>query len=586
MPPSSHTSAARTRHLTIIAQDPSVVDRHGRIIRAQAAVPAEDLADGPWGHRFQVIDFDASTNALLRPLAARAYAQAGDGSFPDPFADVDDAAMLASPEFHAQNVYAIAMRTLSRFEQALGRRVSWGVQSHQIKLVPHAFADANAFYAPKDQAIVFGYCPTAIGDGTVFACLSHDVVAHETTHALVDGLRHSFLLPSSPDQAAFHEGFADIVAILSVFSLREVVEGILDSPRAGMGRLNGRVGQRLIDRKQISAAALKRSALLGLADQMGAELSGVRGSALRQSASLKPRKGILDEDEFLEPHRRGEVLVAAVLNAFVDVWAKRIDSLRQYGSRMNVLRVAEEGCAAADYLLTMAIRALDYAPPVHLGFSDFLSAMLTADYEIRPDDGIYEFRRLLHYHFASFGIAPASIGLNAAPGLWTPVDNSALSFERSHFESMQRDPDEMFAFVWENRDVLHFFDGAYTKVRSVRPCLRVAPDGFPLRETVAEVSQRIDLSAGELGEFGIRKPLDMADATPITLNGGSTLVFDEYGRLKYEIHNLVSDAVRQGARIQYLWDSAFFEDSSDLRRPFAALHRRRSTSAAITREGW
>ncbi len=37
----------------------------------------------------------------------------------------------------------------------------------------------------------------------------------------VGGILDVFMGPSLPDQAAFHEGFADVVALLSVFSLRE-----------------------------------------------------------------------------------------------------------------------------------------------------------------------------------------------------------------------------------------------------------------------------------------------------------------------------------------------------------------------------
>ena len=208
---------ARTRKLTIVAQDPAVTGTDGNILTADVDVPAEELARGPWGHRVHVIDYDGSTRTLYKPLE---YAADRDGVPKDRFRKPSQTTILGDPQFHAQNVYAIVMRTLARFEFALGRRVSWGFRGHQLNVAPHAFADANAFYTERDQALLFGYFPGR--RGTVFACLSHDVVAHETTHALVDGLRERFTDPSSPDQAAFHEGFADVVALLSLFSLRDV----------------------------------------------------------------------------------------------------------------------------------------------------------------------------------------------------------------------------------------------------------------------------------------------------------------------------------------------------------------------------
>ena len=41
-------------------------------------------------------------------------------------------------------------------------------------------------------------------------------------------MRERYTDPSSPEQAAFHEGFADLVALLSVFSLPGIVETIID----------------------------------------------------------------------------------------------------------------------------------------------------------------------------------------------------------------------------------------------------------------------------------------------------------------------------------------------------------------------
>ena len=210
-----------TRKLTIIAQDPSV-KVNGKILRTEVEIPAEELQPGPWGYRVQVVDYDSSTETLYKALEYPPL----DGANGDPFKRASDARLLSDPNFHAQNAYAIVMRILARFEFALGRRVSWNLYGHQIKVAPHAFAEANAFYSENDEALMFGYFPGR--NGMVYTCLSHDIVAHETTHALLDGLRDRYTDPSSPEQAGFHEGFADIVALLSVFSLPKVVETLID----------------------------------------------------------------------------------------------------------------------------------------------------------------------------------------------------------------------------------------------------------------------------------------------------------------------------------------------------------------------
>ena len=167
----------------------------------------------------------------------------------------------AMPSWSAINVYAIVMRTLARFEFALGRRVAWGSDGHQIHIAPHAFAEANAFYSREDRGLFFGYFASKRGK-PVFTCLAHDVIAHETTHAIPDGLRSRYLEPSSPDQAAFHEGFADVVALLSVFSLPDVVGSLLD----------GSGNEKLISDTGLNGGALKTSILFGLADEMGEEI--------------------------------------------------------------------------------------------------------------------------------------------------------------------------------------------------------------------------------------------------------------------------------------------------------------------------
>ena len=42
----------------------------------------------------------------------------------------------------------------------------------------------------------------------MFTCLSHDIVAHETTHAILDGVHRRYIDATHPDTRAFHEAFS------------------------------------------------------------------------------------------------------------------------------------------------------------------------------------------------------------------------------------------------------------------------------------------------------------------------------------------------------------------------------------------
>ena len=85
--------------------------------------------------------------------------------------------------------------------------------------------EANAYYNSDKLALLFGYFTAAsqiqganYPGGTVFTCLSPDIVAHETTHAILDSIHHRYMEDTNLDVAAFHEGFADIVALLQRFT--------------------------------------------------------------------------------------------------------------------------------------------------------------------------------------------------------------------------------------------------------------------------------------------------------------------------------------------------------------------------------
>jgi hypothetical protein len=268
-----------------------------------------------------------------------------------------------------------------------------------------------------------------------------------------------------------------------------------------------------------------------------------------------------------------------MMRTFVDAWTRRLDSLGTIeGDYLDLGRVAEEGATIAELLLTMAIRAIDYTPPIHIEFGDYLSALVTADSEIRADDSRYELRQHLLEWFGAYGIKPAS---GTEDGTWVPPD-LPLQYDGVRFQSLQTDPIEMFALLWANRDRLRLDPSAYTRVGSVRPCVRTSPDdGLPLRETVAECTQSVKLRADELGQFGLTPPVGMPDDCEVTLEGGSTLILDEYGRLKYEIYNRLprkgraDENVEAQGRLQNLWEHGAFDAGRSFNARLATLHRRR-----------
>jgi hypothetical protein len=279
------------------------------------------------------------------------------------------------------------------------------------------------------------------------------------------------------------------------------------------------------------------------------------------------------------------------MRAFLEVWTRRLAELgRIEGDHLDRSRVAEEGAGVADQLLTMSIRALDYTPPIHLNFGDFLSAILTADTEVRDVDTRYHLRDALRQWFGRYGIKPSS---GTDDGLWKRTDLQLVR-QGVRFGSLQTDRTEMFRLLWTNARQLQLDPRAYTRVTSVRPSLRIGPeDGMPVHETVAECIQYVEVIASELADYGLRKPRGMPDDCEVVLQGGSTLVLDEYGMLKYEIHNRLPNPERPQSlppaqdRLDYLWEQGFFSRGASIAARLSSLHLRRAVGADQARaEVW
>ena len=384
-------------------------------------------------------------------------------------------------------MYAIAARVLAIFERYLGRRLPWSFDSHHLFLVPSAMADANAYYAEEHQAVLFGYTTREDGE-VVHSSLSHDIVAHEVTHAILDGLRPRYVEPGLPDQLAFHEAFADLVALLSVFSLPEVLEQQLGEPDKA-----GRIAP-----STVSVPTLEGGVLFGVAEQFGKVLT--RGGALRRSARLKPDPQALNEQEFCEPHRRGEILVAAVMHALASMWSGRLEALKHGAARIDRARVIEEGQKSAEHLLGMLIRGIDYTPPVEMEFADYLEAVLCADEILAPDDE-HGYRESLKKSFAGFGIIPSHRIVDFAA-----LDTPWPDYGNVNVDALRRDPDEVYRFIWNNARMLnidpHIVDidlKFHLFVDQLRHATRTGQEGLVVSELVAEYTQTLSTTADKLG---------------------------------------------------------------------------------------
>jgi hypothetical protein len=573
------------------------------------------LEPGPVGEYVEVVDYDPASDCFYEPIDLCAPAiMAQDGLAPSE----------GNPQFHQQMVYAVAMTTIQNFERALGRPALWaGRESKELatsrderfvqrlRIYPHALREANAYYSPEKRALLFGYFPATadrpdrhIPGGTVFTCLSHDIIAHETTHALLDGMHRRFIEASHRDALAFHEAFADIVALFQHFSFPEVLRHQITRTRGDLASQN----------------------LLGELAQEFGEAIGNYG-ALRsfigthdEAGNWKPREP--DPAEYqteTEPHARGAILVAAIFEAFLSIYRSRIaDLVRIATSGTGVLapgalhpdlvnRLASEASKSAQHVLNVCIRALDYCPPVDISFGDYLRAMITADVDLVPDDDM-GYRIAFIEAFRRRGIYPRDVRALSVESLRWPLVSKRQDFFVPLTRWLRKQADR-FRYVesrselcrktneikvelhnWiagEGRHMLDRFSeiagitfhpgleglrfekGVPSfQVHSLRPAQRVGPDGDAINQLIISVIQTRDVATDDGAAFPFR--------------GGSTLILDlDSMMLRYAIKRDIRDDARVQRHKDYRRDlsedgsmrGTYLRKLKSVDEPFAMLHR-------------
>jgi hypothetical protein len=598
----------RTRRLQVFAFDPILglrIDTEN-INATTLEVPWEaDLQPGPVGEYVEIVDVDPASGACYAPVDLNhPYLLANDGL--DPAEGV--------PQFHQQMVYAVAMTTIGRFEEALGRKALWAPYMlartngdfhsyyvQRLRIYPHALREQNAYYSPQKKSVLFGYFRATEEDagdnlpgGLVFCCLSHDVVAHETTHALLDGLHRYYQYQTNDDMAAFHEAFADIVALFQHFTIPAALKHTIAKSRGD----------------------LKKDNLLAqLAQQFGQASSG---SAALRSALREPAKST-DYKSATEPHAKGAVLLSAVFQAFLEIYDARIAVLKRIAtggtgvlppgeiSADLVDRMAREASIAADHVLRTCIRALDYCPPVDITFGDYLRALITADMDIEPEDE-FNYRTAFISGFRARGIFPEGVRNISEENLrWQPPKVSfgpeklrsmmnsldltwnLSSSRRQAYQRSETNGYKLWQWLQSNiadgeAEALETDLGVYIRpgdhvpkeiptkdglpvlqIHSVRPARRINSRGQQLTDLVVEAIQRFVVA-------------DPATGNKTTYRGGFTLLIDmEQERFRYAIRKRVGSAARiraqQGFMQMAAEGSQSYFDPSQIKEPFAMMHR-------------
>ncbi|HEV8384523.1 MAG TPA: hypothetical protein VGQ11_06605, partial [Candidatus Acidoferrales bacterium] len=407
---------------------------------------------------------------------------------------------------------------------------------------------------------------------------------------------------------AFHEAFADIVALLQHFTFPEILRHQITRTRGEIRSQENLLGQ--------------------LAGQFG-RASGGRG-ALRdaigrynpETQAWEPRKpDPLEYERTTEPHARGAILVAAVFDAFLSIYETRVaDLLRLATGGTGILapgaihpdlvrRLSEEAAKAAKHVLTMCIRALDYCPPVDLTFGEYLRALITADYDLVRDDDL-KYRVAFVEAFRKRGLYPRDVRtLSVESLLWRGVHGDAAGPSqellrgiinlRHHADALQyaKSRSTIFFLAREMRREVHewleeHFEGPcgrrdagylgleYGKkfeVHAARLSNRVGPDGQKLLQFVIELLQERTVQVDPREQT---KPVDPQEPVKtMKFEGGCTIVADLHDlEIKYCIRKHASSEqrlARQQAFVQQLGAdslrSTYFEE--DTREPFAMLHR-------------
>jgi len=509
----------------VYVQDPFVAEQNKGVALSAIHVRCEpNLSHGPTSARIAVVDYDADSHKLEPPAQwdarKRRFVLKKDGK-----AEPISRQHCSEPQFHQVNVWAIIQSVLDMYEATwvLGRSAPWAFEGNRIIVVPHAGYLANAFYDRSSKSIQFYYFDAQ--GKRVYTCLSHDIIAHETGHAILDGLRPYYLEDSSLQTTAFHEFVADLTAIMTSLLNNE---------------LRWEVG------KQSGGDLSQDTIVSALAEEFGRYATG--RPYLR---SAQNPNGIAAVKASHSPYDWSEVLTGAMFDILKGVVAQYMRRELKSGQKVSTRQALSWG---VNRFRRIALQPLDYLPPVDVQFGDYARAVLRAD-EVADALDEHGFRPLMRAAFAARGIECPSEG----------DELERLRFYAYDIERVSRSRTDAYHFLNENRRQLCLPAEQDISVVNLYQTDKTVMGGARLpREIVVQYAWREDVEL-KGKEYGA-----LAGQTASLLCGG-TLIFDGRG-------NLLSWMRKQGSGKQ--------EPNKNLRRRYCEEERNKGLQRREQLQGY
>jgi hypothetical protein len=254
--------------------------------------------------------------------------------------------------FDAAHAFAIVRMTLTMYQRALASggapaTLPWqwnsGTNSDPLSVFPHGLPNVmNAFYSRGAKSLKFGDFVPSGSTNRVFTCRSLDIVAHETGHAILDGLKPAWIGAAGPPQTGgLHESFGDLTSIFLALSQLDQVEAVIAQTKANLH---------------------DKTFLSDLAEQFGLALG--RPNGLRNADN-----DLKLSEVGTEVHAISQVFTGAIYDILADIFAFE----RKPATKDDAAVLYSVG----QYVLSLVIRAIIHAPAAAATYADVANQMLT-----------------------------------------------------------------------------------------------------------------------------------------------------------------------------------------------------------------